>query len=144
MAGLQRCGRGWFCLLPEFSFSLSPTRKETFYRQKGKKRVHSCFLKGLRLLMRVWPLSLGPNGPDPLLPRPHPRLYFLTWSHLRVVTEVLKCFGAKRQATRIPPNTLDGKYTSPPRTVPPYKTPNLGDDPPSSPLWGDCAQETWS
>lgn len=74
--------------------------------------------------MRVWPLSLGPTGPDPLLACPHPRLYFLTWSHLRVLTEVLKCFGAKRQATRTPPNTLDWKYASPPRLVPPYKTQN--------------------
>lgn len=75
--------------------------------------------------MRVWPLSLGPTGPDPLLPRPHPRLYFLTWSHLRVITEVLKCFGGKRQAARTPPNALDWKYASLPRPVPhPYKTQN--------------------
>lgn len=108
---------GLVLLLPGFPSSLSPARKEnlSFYRQKGKKSSFRLlggpqhFDEGVAPISRAdWTRTL-------------PSLYFLAWSHLRVTTEVLKCFRGKPQATRTPQTLWTGSMPPAPRA--PFQNP---------------------
>lgn len=144
MAGLQRCGRGLFSFLDFHPVSPHGGKQSSHSAGRKAKRVHSTLSwEGLSVLMRVWPVSSGQTGPEhPHPPNPPAHLYFLARSHLRVTTEVLKCFTGRHRATCTPQAAWTGKM--PPAEKPHNTHTIFGDEAGSSPFWRNSAQDNWS
>lgn len=83
-------------------------RKSLFSMGRKAKKSSFCLLGGPQHFEKGAASISGADWTRPLYPT---HLYFLARSHLRVTTEMLKCFRGKRQATRTPQPVWSGSLT---------------------------------